>query len=62
MFKNERKNSVQEKQIYIPAKAEIVLIDATDVITSSIGEDAGENDGEWTAFVFDKNKPTGIWE
>ena len=47
---------------YESPKAEMITVGTSDVITSSIGEDTGENDGEWTAFVFNRNKPTGIWE
>ncbi len=47
---------------YIAPLAQIICVERVDVITSSIGEDTGENDGEWTAFVINRNKPTGIWE
>ena len=47
---------------YQPLSAEIIHLDSSDVITSSIGEDTGENDGEWTAFIGSKSKSTGIWE
>ena len=47
---------------YESPKAEMITVGTNDVITSSIGEDTGENDGEWTAFIFNRNKPTGIWE
>ena len=47
---------------YESPKAEMITVATNDVITSSIGEDAGENDGEWTAFIINRNKPTGIWE
>ena len=47
---------------YESPKADMITVSTYDVITSSIGEDAGENDGEWTAFIINRNKPTGIWE
>ena len=50
------------KEKYVAPTAKIITLVASDVITSSIGEDTGENDGEWTAFIFNRNKPTGIWE
>ena len=41
--------------------AEIVPMETVDVITESIGEDPGTNDGDWTGFVFNRPQSTGKW-
>ena len=49
------------KEYEAPA-AKIVTLISCDVITTSIGEDFGENDGEWVAFIFNRTKSIGKWE
>ena len=51
-----------EMKNYESPEAKLVTVSACDVITSSIGKDSGENDGEWTAFVYDRPKSIGIWK
>ena len=46
---------------YETPEAEIVSVTACDVITTSIFEDGGENDGEWTGFKSNGTKSIGIW-
>ena len=52
---------MKKKEAYQPAIAEIVYLDTIDVITSSIGADLGENDGEWTAFICVRGGSVGIF-
>ena len=46
---------------YEPAVATVVTLDSVDVITSSIGIDAGENDGEWTPYGTPKANSSDVW-
>ena len=50
------------KNLYTAPTAEAISIAVTDIITTSITEDTGDNDGDWTGFVFNRNKAIGKWE
>lgn len=52
---------MENRKQYAPAKAEIIEIDTADVITSSIGRDEGENDGEWTPYGMSSSDSVGNW-
>ena len=52
---------VSNKKLYDPAKAEIIRLERIDIITTSIGEDEGEDDGEWVGFVFNRQQSIGQW-
>ena len=47
---------------YEAPDAKIVTLSTCDVISTSIGEDFGDNDGEWVAFIFNGSKNIGKWE
>ncbi len=47
--------------IYETPTAELLKLEAVDVITTSILEDTGDNDGEWTGFKMNGNKAAGSW-
>lgn len=49
------------KLIYETPTAELLKLEAVDVITTSIFEDTGDNDGEWTGFRMNGNKSIGSW-
>lgn len=44
---------------YETPEAQLIFIACNDVITTSIGEDGGDDDGEWTGYVFDRTKQVG---
>lgn len=52
---------MENRKQYAPAKAEIIEIDTTDVITASIGRDEGKNDGEWTPYGTGNSSSIGNW-